>query len=364
MLLQAGLLNLQWTRPEYGHNQLIRWTRLSLLPITLSLLLSDLWNLKYNSHLSNLIKTNMGCTWGGHAFRAILLAFQQPPPETQTQHYSTDAKSTSKSPTDEHQSPMPFPLDIFLLAFAGGTIPSKQSKILSGVSQDVRTDLTFFLTTLRRLLLLSIMGMTALICWKISSDEKIVVDHLTFHFIRRFESEIRAFCCGVFVWIGIDISGCIPRLSMFYFKIITRLLSRLIPHHSPISKKLLQFNQIDLNQSFPFFFRRIPLCASSITDFWSRHWHGVLKDLFIEAGVIPVTYVLVNFLGLPPKSKIVRISGIMGAFTVSGVLHEVGIWTTGPLDSTFKTSIFFISQGIGVSLENGYKKLFGRNVNG
>jgi hypothetical protein len=126
MLLQAGLLNLQWTRPEYGHNQLIRWTRLSLLPITLSLLLSDLWNLKYNSHLSNLIKTNMGCTWGGHAFRAILLAFQQPPPETQTQHYSTDAKSTSKSPTDEHQSPMPFPLDIFLLAFASvkSTLPA------------------------------------------------------------------------------------------------------------------------------------------------------------------------------------------------------------------------------------------------
>jgi hypothetical protein len=168
------------------------------------------------------------------------------------------------------------------------------------------------------------MGVIASICWKISSDERIVVDHHTFHLIRNFKSEIRAFCCGIFVWIGIDTFGCIPRLSMFHFKMITRLLSRLIPHHSPISKKLLKFNQIDLNQSFPLLFRKMPLCASSITDFWGRHWHSILKDLLIETGVIPVTYVLVNFLGFHSESKIVRMSGIMGAFTVSGLLHEVG----------------------------------------
>ncbi|PLW49366.1 hypothetical protein PCANC_07754 [Puccinia coronata f. sp. avenae] len=365
MLLQAGLLNLQWTRPEYANSQLIRWIRLSLLPISLSFLLHDLWNLKYNSQLSPVINTNMRSAWGAHACKAVLLAFQQIPsgPETRL---SSHAKSTSKSPSTEHHSPVPFPLDIFLLAFALGTTPSnfKHPKILSGVNQNIRTDMIFFLMTLRRLILLTTMGVIASICWKISSDERIVVDHHTFHLIRNFKSEIRAFCCGIFVWIGIDTFGCIPRLSMFHFKMITRLLSRLIPHHSPISKNLLKFNQIDLNQSFPLLFRKMPLCASSITDFWGRHWHSILKDLLIETGVIPVTYVLVNFLGFHSESKIVRMSGIMGAFTVSGLLHEVGIWAIGPPDLTFKTSIFFITQGVGVSLENGYKKLLGRNVNG
>lgn len=366
MVLQAGLLHLEWRRPEYRESALLRWTRISLLPITLSFLLADLWNLKYNSDLPTFTRINMGCTWGGHLFRTALLAFQNPSPiDTQPPQDSSSAqKPTSKTFSDNQQSPIPFPVNIFLLAFAGSTDPSKQTKMLSRPGQDIRADMRFFLATVGRIIFLQMMGVMALLCWKIANDERMVVaDQPIFNLLKTFKLEIRAFCFGVIVWMGIDLSGCIPRVCMFGLKMASRLMARIIADPT-LSKTLHQFNQLDLAHTFPFYFQRLPLAASSITDFWSRHWHEVLKDLFIEAGVIPVTCLLVNFLGLHPKSKIVRVSGMMGAFAVSAVLHEVGFWVSGPLDPTFKTSVFFLSQGVGASLENAYRKVFGRKVNG
>jgi hypothetical protein len=45
-------------------------------------------------------------------------------------------------------------------------------------------------------------------------------------------------------------------------------------------------------------------------------------------------------------------------------LFPSGVWTAGPIDLTFKTTIFFISQGVGICLENVFKQAFGRNVDG
>jgi len=367
MAVQAGLLHLEWRRPEYRESALLRWTRMSLLPITLSFVLADLWNLKYHSNLSILTKTNMGCTWGGHFFRTFLLAFQNPSSsQTQPPQVSPDVQkpATSKTLPDTEQSPIPFPVNIFLLAFAGSTDPSKQHKMLSRPGQDIRADMRFFWATVGRIIFLQMMGITALLSWKMTNDARmVVVDQPMLNLLKTFKSEIRAFCFGVFVWIGIDLSGCIPRVCMFGLKMVSRLMARMTADPA-LSKTLHRFNQLDLAQTIPFYYQRLPLEASSITDFWSRHWHEVLKDLFIEAGVVPVTFLLVNFLRLNPKSKIVRISGMMGAFAVSAVLHEVGLWVAAPLDPTFKTSVFFLSQGVGASLENGYKKIVGRKVNG
>ncbi|KAA1090422.1 hypothetical protein PGT21_017147 [Puccinia graminis f. sp. tritici] len=364
MLIQAGLLNLVWTHPDQLQKPMIRWTRLSLLPISLSFLLSDLWNLKYNSQLSIFIKTNLGCTFGGHAFRLALLALQQPEPQKQAKGPSSDEKSTPKASVEREQSALQNLASIFMLALAGSTNPSKKAKISSGVNQGIRDDMIFLMTTLRRLIFLHFSSVIALIFWKITSDESLTIDQPILKLLGNYKSEIRAFSWGMFVWIGIDLQGCLPRISMFALKILSRLLSNFVALPTMISKQLEKFKQIDLSQACPFYYKNLPLGASSLTDFWSRHWHEILKDLFIEAGVAPVTYVLVSFLGLQAKSTFVRISGIMGAFTISAVLHEVGIWSAGPLDPTFKTSIFFLSQGVGVCLENGFKKISGRKVNG
>jgi hypothetical protein len=181
----------------------------------------------------------------------------------------------------------------------------------------------FLTTTLRRLIFLHFSSVVALIFWKLTNDESITIDQPILKLLRNYKSEIRAFSWGMFVWIGLDLQGCLPRLSMFALKIISRLLSNVITFPK-ISNQLEKFKQIDLSQAFPFYYKNLPLGASSLTDFWSRHWHEILKDLFIEAGVAPVTYLLVTVLGFQPKSKFVRISGIMGAFTISAVLHEVG----------------------------------------
>ncbi|OAV91927.1 hypothetical protein PTTG_27808 [Puccinia triticina 1-1 BBBD Race 1] len=322
MLIQAGLLNLVWTHPDQFQNPTIRWARLALLPLSFSFLLSDLWNLK-NSQLSIFIKTNLGCTWGGHAFRIALLTFQQPVSEKQSKDSPSDEKSTSKVSEDDRQSALQNLTSIFLLAFAGSTNPSTKASLLPGFNQGIHEDLIFFLGTLRRMIFLNFSSVAALMVWKLSNDESIILNQPIFVLIRNYKSEIRAFSWGMFVWIGIDLPGCLHRLSMFALKVTSRLLSKVVSDPK-ISKTLERFNQVDLSQAFPFIFKKSPLGASSVTDFWSRHWHEMLKDLFVEAGVTPVTYFLVSFLGFQLTSKFVRISGIMGAFAVSAVIHEVG----------------------------------------
>ncbi|KAH9466600.1 hypothetical protein MJO28_000786 [Puccinia striiformis f. sp. tritici] len=363
IVIQAGLLNLTWTHPDYLQSPSIRWTRLSLLPITLSCLLSDLWNLKYNSQFSAFIKTNLGCTFGGHLFRAVLLAFQHPGSETQPNLTAQGDKSSAQVSHHDGKFNMEYLLNPFLLAFAGSTNPSRISKTKAGVNHDIRADLIFLWTTLKRMVLLNFFSMAALMCWKISNDESYSTDKPIFGLMRHYKFEIRAFCWGVFVWTGIDLPGCLLRTLMFIIKMMNRLITNQISN-STISDKLEEFNKLDLSQTYPLFFKNLPISAPSVTDFWSRHWHEVLKDLFIEAGVIPVTYFLVNCLGFQPKSKFVRISGIMSAFTISGVIHEIGLWTASPLDLQFNTTIFFLSQGVGVCLENGFKNISGRKVNG
>ncbi|KAH9473365.1 hypothetical protein Pst134EA_000438 [Puccinia striiformis f. sp. tritici] len=326
IVIQAGLLNLTWTHPDYLQSPSIRWTRLSLLPITLSCLLSDLWNLKYNSQFSAFIKTNLGCTFGGHLFRAVLLAFQHPGSETQPNLTAQGDKSSAQVSHHDGKFNMEYLLNPFLLAFAGSTNPSRIAKTKAGVNHDIRADMKFLWTTLKRMILLNFFSMAALMCWKMSNDESYSTDQPVFGLMRHYKLEIRAFCWGVFVWTGIDLPGCLSRTLMFIIKMINGIISNLIPN-STISDKLEEFNKLDLS-------------------------------------VIPVTYFLVNCLGFQPKSKFVRISGIMSAFTISGVIHEIGLWTASPLDLQFNTTIFFLSQGVGVCLENGFKNISGRKVNG
>jgi len=167
----------------------------------------------------------------------------------------------------------------------------------------------------------------------------------------------------VIVWSSIDLPGCMTRMSLLGMKWANALLCRWIPlYQLALSKEI---GLTDLEESYPFHFKKIPLTASSLTDFWSRHWHGLLKDFFIEAGSVPLTSLVLWASGSrKPHPKLLRLCGVMGAFTVSGIMHEVGMSTVGPFDWRLRTSIFFISQGVGVCLENVFKSLTGRPVGG
>ncbi|KAH9958220.1 hypothetical protein BC827DRAFT_1136615 [Russula dissimulans] len=95
-----------------------------------------------------------------------------------------------------------------------------------------------------------------------------------------------------------------------------------------------------------------PWTATSITDFWSFRWHQFFRHTFIVFGA------------RPGGAMLGRPGALFGAFAVSAVVHDFGIWGLGR-GSEFRTAGgFFILMGVGAALEHGFKGLTGRRVCG
>ena len=54
----------------------------------------------------------------------------------------------------------------------------------------------------------------------------------------------------------------------------------------------------------------------------------------------------------------------MGAFTISGLMHDAGIWGLGRGTKFRTVGGFFLLMGIGAALEYGFKQVTGRCVGG
>jgi len=54
----------------------------------------------------------------------------------------------------------------------------------------------------------------------------------------------------------------------------------------------------------------------------------------------------------------------MGAFAVSGVLHDLGMWGLGRGTEFSTVGGFFLFMGVGAALERGFKQVTGRRVGG
>ncbi|POV94471.1 hypothetical protein PSHT_16200 [Puccinia striiformis] len=319
LAIQAGLFNLVSTRHDYLEKPLIRWTRLGLLPITLSTILSNLISVKDRTHIAPFTKLCIGSMFASQALKSMLFTFNQPAPPD-----SIEAKNCLSS-----------------------TDVSKQPKFELGPNHSMHSDMSFLLRTLRRMLIHHVCGVVALICWR-SVDNEALFDQL----IEKYKFEITVFCCGNFIWTNLDLSGCVLRILFFAIKMVNRSLSSLLPD-LPLLEKI---NQIDLDQTCPILFQKTPLQAKSMTEFWGRHWHHLIKNLILEAGAVPFTSFLVWVFGtgkLHPKA--LRLAGILAAFTISGLIHEAGkrldSWPDRP-------------EGVGVCLENTFKTFSGRKVNG
>jgi len=95
-----------------------------------------------------------------------------------------------------------------------------------------------------------------------------------------------------------------------------------------------------------------PWMATSITEFWSFRWHQFFRHLFVVFG------------GRPGGALLGRPGALIGAFAVSGVMHDLGIWGLGR-GTEFRTAGgFFILMGVGAALEHSFKTLTGRRVCG
>ncbi|KAG7089639.1 hypothetical protein E1B28_011301 [Marasmius oreades] len=94
-----------------------------------------------------------------------------------------------------------------------------------------------------------------------------------------------------------------------------------------------------------------PWKATSIRNFWAKHWHQAFRGPFISLGAVPGSYLFG------------RAGGVIGAFFVSGVLHYLALWGMGR-GSDWRAIGFFLAMALGIILEDLWKRASGRRVAG
>lgn len=145
---------------------------------------------------------------------------------------------------------------------------------------------------------------------------------------------LMTFFSGTFSWTMLDSAGCCARLVALLFG-------------------------LDLAEYT--FWLDSPLRSTNLADFWSRRWHSLLKHVFVEGGAKPCEAIVQKLIG---NGVLSRSAALIGAFTISGLIHEFGLWFATSPDLSFRTTGFFVGQGLGVVLESTFSKLTGRRVGG
>ncbi|KAG2111523.1 membrane bound O-acyl transferase family-domain-containing protein [Suillus discolor] len=95
-----------------------------------------------------------------------------------------------------------------------------------------------------------------------------------------------------------------------------------------------------------------PWLSTSLTSFWGRKWHQLLREYFISVGARPLSCLF----GRP--------GGVMGAFLISGVLHYLVLKAMERGGHPVAVFGFFIMQAVGLILEDMWKKRTGLRVDG
>jgi len=95
-----------------------------------------------------------------------------------------------------------------------------------------------------------------------------------------------------------------------------------------------------------------PWTATSVRELWSKRWHAVFKNYF-------------TYLGWAVGSSIFGdIGGVLGVFTLSGILHDWTIWGMGHGTDPWRIIGFFYLQGIAVIGESIWTQTTGKKVRG
>ena len=102
---------------------------------------------------------------------------------------------------------------------------------------------------------------------------------------------------------------------------------------------------------WPRLFHR-PWMATSIQEFWCFRWHQLFRHFFIVFGARPVG----AFLGRP--------GAVMGAFTVSAIMHHIMLWGFGRGTEFSSIGGFFLLMGLGAIMEGTFKQATGLRVQG
>lgn len=95
-----------------------------------------------------------------------------------------------------------------------------------------------------------------------------------------------------------------------------------------------------------------PWAATSVSEFWGRRWHQLFRSTFIHVGSKPLSL----FVG--------RVGGVLGAFFLSAILHDWGMWAMGRGSNFKNAGGFFLMMGIGCILEAAFNRVSGMKVRG
>jgi hypothetical protein len=95
-----------------------------------------------------------------------------------------------------------------------------------------------------------------------------------------------------------------------------------------------------------------PLLSSSLSEYWSKRWHQLFRQCFVSLGFKPMSFAAG------------RAGGVLGAFFVSGILHDFGLWGMGEGAEPSSMYTFFLMMGVGVVVENAWKSMTGYKVGG
>ena len=95
-----------------------------------------------------------------------------------------------------------------------------------------------------------------------------------------------------------------------------------------------------------------PWTSTSVTDCWGFRWHQLFRHVFVVFG------------SRPGRALLGRPGMLAGAFMVSAVLHDLGMWGLGRGTEFSTVGGFFLLMGLGAALEHAFEQLTGRRVGG
>lgn len=99
-----------------------------------------------------------------------------------------------------------------------------------------------------------------------------------------------------------------------------------------------------------------PYLSTSLAEFWGKRWHQSLRRTVVTLGSTPVRRIF----GKP--------GAVMGAFVLSGLIHDWGLYGLGrradssepAFEVISPVGMFFVMMGVGVVLEGVWEEWLGR----
>ncbi|XP_059443424.1 probable long-chain-alcohol O-fatty-acyltransferase 5 [Corylus avellana] len=95
-----------------------------------------------------------------------------------------------------------------------------------------------------------------------------------------------------------------------------------------------------------------PYLATSLQDFWGRRWNLMVTSILRPTVYTPVCRISTPIIG----PRLAQLSGVVAAFLVSGLIHELIFYYITRVNPTWEVTSFFVLQGLCVGIEIEVKR--------